>query len=70
MDLNFTAEEEAFRHEVRSFLQQSLPERLSAKVREGLRLSRADMAEWHAKATSTTKPRGIEVQGAGLRLEK
>ena len=48
MDLNFTAEEEAFRHEVRSFLQQSLPERLSAKVREGLRLSRADMAEWHA----------------------
>ena len=47
MDLNFTPEEEAFRIEVRAFLQQQLPERLSSKVRDGLRLSKADMATWH-----------------------
>jgi len=48
MDLNFTPEEEAFRTEVQHFLREQLPERLSAQVRDGLRLSRADMAEWHA----------------------
>jgi alkylation response protein AidB-like acyl-CoA dehydrogenase len=48
MDLNFTPEEEAFRTEVRHFLREQLPERLSAQVHDGLRLSRADMAEWHA----------------------
>ena len=47
MELNFTPEEEAFRSEVRQFLAEQLPERLSSKVREGLRLSKADMEEWH-----------------------
>lgn len=47
MDLNFTPEEEAFRAEVRGFLQAHLPERLSSKVRDGLHLSKADMEEWH-----------------------
>jgi alkylation response protein AidB-like acyl-CoA dehydrogenase len=48
MELNFTPEEEAFRREVRQFLAEQLPERLSSKVREGLHLSKADMEEWHA----------------------
>jgi hypothetical protein len=48
MYMNFTPEEEAFRTEVQHFLREQLPERLSAQVRDGLRLSRADMAEWHA----------------------
>ncbi len=48
MDLNFTPEEEAFRTEVLGFLQEKLPERLSSKVKQGLRLSKADMEEWHA----------------------
>jgi len=48
MDLNFTPEEEAFRAEVVIFLQEKLPERLSSKVKQGLRLSKADMEEWHA----------------------
>jgi len=48
MDLNFTPEEEAFRREVQQFLRDKLPERLSRKVRNGLRLAREDMAEWHA----------------------
>ena len=47
MDLNFTPEEEAFRAEVQLFLKQELPERLRAKVRQGQRLTRDDMAEWH-----------------------
>ena len=48
MDLNFTPEEEAFRTEVQTFLKEKLPERLQSKVKQGLRLSKADMEEWHA----------------------
>jgi len=48
MDLNFTHEEEAFRTEVREFLAQQLPARLSEKVRTGKYLTKADLAEWHA----------------------
>ncbi|MCW0205848.1 MAG: acyl-CoA dehydrogenase family protein, partial [Achromobacter sp.] len=48
MDLEFTPEENAFRDEVRAFLAEHLPERLSAKVAGGKLLARADMVEWHA----------------------
>ena len=48
MDLNFTPQEEAFRAEVRAFLAEKLPARLSDKVAEGKHLSKADMEEWHA----------------------
>jgi len=48
MDLSFTQEDETFRAEVRAFLQDKLPARLSDKVRKGQRLTKADMEEWHA----------------------
>ena len=48
MDLNFSAEEEAFRTEVREFLQAELPQRLARKVQKGSRLSKADLEMWHA----------------------
>ena len=48
MDLNFTPQEEAFREEVRAFLAEKLPQRLSDKVANGKHLSKADMEEWHA----------------------
>ncbi|MGF6772681.1 alkylation response protein AidB-like acyl-CoA dehydrogenase [Paraburkholderia sp. GAS199] len=48
MDLNFTPEEEAFRADVLAFLREKLPQRLSAKVQGGRRLTREDMAQWHA----------------------
>jgi alkylation response protein AidB-like acyl-CoA dehydrogenase len=48
MDLNFTPEEEQFRGEVRAFLADKLPARLSDKVANGKRLTKADMQEWHA----------------------
>ncbi|MDP3841029.1 MAG: acyl-CoA dehydrogenase family protein [Oxalobacteraceae bacterium] len=48
MDLNFTPKEEAFRSEVRAFLADQLPARLSDKVANGKHLSKADMQEWHA----------------------
>ena len=48
MDLRFTAEEEAFRQEVRTFLKEKLPKRISEKVRAGQRLTKRDHEEWHA----------------------
>jgi alkylation response protein AidB-like acyl-CoA dehydrogenase len=48
MDLSFTPEEQAFRAEVRDFLANEVPARLTAKVRAGQRLTKADLQEWHA----------------------
>lgn len=48
MDLNFTPEEEAFRAQVLRFLSEKLPQRLSNKVRDGKRLTKVDLNEWHA----------------------
>ncbi|WP_027816984.1 acyl-CoA dehydrogenase family protein [Paraburkholderia bannensis] len=48
MNLNFTAEEEAFRSEVLDFLRERLPQRIASKVRNGQHLTRDDMAQWHA----------------------
>jgi len=49
MNLNFTAEQEAFRDEVRTFLAEQLPAATAAKVRDGQRLTRDDIADWHAR---------------------
>jgi alkylation response protein AidB-like acyl-CoA dehydrogenase len=48
MDITYTAEELAFRDEVRRFLADKLPADISAKVREGKRLTRDDHVRWHA----------------------
>ena len=48
MDLNYTDAQKAFREEVRGFLAENLPPRLSNKVANGLRLTKADYDEWHA----------------------
>jgi len=48
MDLNFTPEEQAFRATVLGFLHDRLPRRLADKVHGGRRLTRDDMAQWHA----------------------
>jgi alkylation response protein AidB-like acyl-CoA dehydrogenase len=47
MDLNFTQEEQAFRHEVRRFIDDNLPAELSRKVLEGKRLTKDDYLTWH-----------------------
>ncbi|WP_209425419.1 acyl-CoA dehydrogenase family protein [Pararhodobacter sp. SW119] len=49
MDLSYTPEERAFRDEVRAFLRDRLPKRLSDKVRLGRHLSKDDYLEWHAR---------------------
>jgi len=46
MDLNFTAEEQEFREEVRAFLRARLPKDLSAKVLGGKRLEKDDFVRW------------------------
>jgi alkylation response protein AidB-like acyl-CoA dehydrogenase len=46
MDLNFTAEEVAFRQQVRVFLEQSLPPDIQQKVLNGLILERDDYVRW------------------------
>ncbi len=48
MDLNYSEEENAFRAEVRAFMETSVPSDLAAKVRGGKRLSKADHESWHA----------------------
>ena len=49
MDLSYSPEEQAFRDEVRAFLQTSLPSELADKVRGGAgKLTKADMERWHA----------------------
>ncbi len=46
MDLNFTADELAFRNTVHQWVAQNLPKDISAKVHAGLRLTREDMQRW------------------------
>jgi hypothetical protein len=47
MDLNYSARDEEFRAEVRSFLAANLPPDLQDKVRKHLRLKREDYVRWH-----------------------
>ncbi|ACB33509.1 acyl-CoA dehydrogenase domain protein [Leptothrix cholodnii SP-6] len=46
MDLNFSAEERAFRADIRAWLASHLPDELSARVRAGQRLTRDDLQRW------------------------
>jgi len=52
MDLAFTPEEQAFREEVRTWVHAHLPETISHKVHNALRLTREDMQSW-AKTLGT-----------------
>ena len=47
MDLNYTAEEQAFREEVQTFLKENLRPSLAAKIANDTRLTKEDMVEWH-----------------------
>jgi alkylation response protein AidB-like acyl-CoA dehydrogenase len=47
MDLEFTAEERAFREEVRDFIRDSLPSALAEKTRRMTHLGREDFVTWH-----------------------
>jgi alkylation response protein AidB-like acyl-CoA dehydrogenase len=46
MDLAFTPEEQKFREEVRAWVRENLPQDISHKVHNALRLSRDDMQRW------------------------
>ena len=46
MDLNFTAEELAFRNEIRQWVRENLPRDIAHKVHHALRLTRDDMQRW------------------------
>lgn len=47
MDLEFTAEERAFRDEVRDFIRSNLPPALAEKTRQRIHLDKADFVAWH-----------------------
>jgi alkylation response protein AidB-like acyl-CoA dehydrogenase len=46
MDLAFTPEEEQFRKDIRTWVRANLPETISHKVHNALRLTRDDMQDW------------------------
>ncbi|MGB1203067.1 MAG: acyl-CoA dehydrogenase family protein [Alloalcanivorax venustensis] len=46
MDINYTAEERAFRDEVRTFLNEKLPKDIASKVKEHKRLGKEDTIRW------------------------
>ena len=46
MDLNFSDDEQAFRQQIRSFLDDHLPESIRHKVKNGLILERDDYLDW------------------------
>ncbi|MCV2354111.1 acyl-CoA dehydrogenase family protein [Paucibacter sp. B2R-40] len=46
MDLNFTAEEIAFRAEIRQWVAEHLPQDICAKVHQAQRLGKSDMQRW------------------------
>ncbi len=46
MDLAFTPEEQQFREQVRAWVRENLPQDISQKVHNALRLSRDDMQRW------------------------
>ena len=46
MDLAFTPEEQKFREEIRGWVRENLPEDISNKVHNALRLTRDDMQRW------------------------
>lgn len=47
MNLEFTAEEQAFRDELRAFIRDSLPPALAEKNRRNIHLDKADYVAWH-----------------------
>ena len=47
MDLDISAEDRAFRDEVRAFIDRSLPSDTREKVRRGLKLTKDDHVNWH-----------------------
>lgn len=59
MELAFTAEEEAFRAEIRGFIKAHLPERIRQKLVEGRGASKDDIVEWtrllHQRGWSTPR---------------
>ncbi|MEJ8475278.1 acyl-CoA dehydrogenase family protein [Roseibium algae] len=48
MDLTYTAEQSAFRDDVRAFFKANLPAKLADKVRLGKSITKADHEAWHA----------------------
>src|SRR5690606_35125721 len=46
MNINFTAEELAFRDEVRAFFKEKLPKDIAAKVKDDRKLSKQDYQRW------------------------
>lgn len=59
MELEFTAEEEAFRQEIRQFIAANLPERIRSKLDEGRGAAKDDIVEWtrllHKRGWSTPR---------------
>uniref|UniRef100_UPI001954C08D acyl-CoA dehydrogenase family protein n=1 Tax=Enterobacter hormaechei TaxID=158836 RepID=UPI001954C08D len=49
MDMSFTAEELAFRDEVRAWIKENLPAELKQKLIDGVVPNKEDVVGWHRK---------------------
>ncbi len=49
MDMEFTAEDQAWREEVRSFMRENLPAAVAHKVHNGFAVTREEIRDWHNK---------------------
>ena len=47
MDMSFSKEDEAFRTEVRNFLEAKLPKDVAHKVHNGFHVTRPEIMAWH-----------------------
>ena len=65
MDLEFSAEENRFRVDVQAFLQSSLPAHISNKVRNGIRLTRADLHVLYLARSSCSASFKAVIDGRG-----
>ena len=70
MNVNYTAEELAFRDEVRAFLTNELPADIAAKVKLGKHMSKEDHERWQQILSALSSARRAPCRSASTWLRR